>query len=81
MRCDDQVEIGLDVTAGLPEQVGATTEGSDAVRVRVRIAFDNGRQAASEVVVLMGADEDPLRTADLSWIECNGSRGGSGASR
>ncbi len=47
------------------EQVGATTEGSDAVRVRVRIAFDNGRQAASEVVVLMGADEEPYRV--LSW--------------
>jgi general secretion pathway protein K len=47
------------------EQVGATTEGSDAVRVRVRIVFDNGRQAASEVVVLMGADEEPYRV--LSW--------------
>jgi len=47
------------------EQVGATTEGSDAVRVRVRIAFDNGRQAASEVVVLMGSDEEPYRV--LSW--------------
>jgi general secretion pathway protein K len=47
------------------EQVGATTEGSDAVRVRVRIAFDNGRQAASEVVVLMGADDEPYRV--LSW--------------
>src|ERR1700722_19078735 len=48
-----------------PEQVGATPEGSDAVRVRVRIVFDNGRQAAAEVVVLMGADDEPYRV--LSW--------------
>jgi general secretion pathway protein K len=47
------------------DQVGATTEGSDAIRVRVHIGFDNGRQAASEVVVLMGADEEPYRV--LSW--------------
>jgi general secretion pathway protein K len=48
-----------------PNQTGATTEGSDAIRVRVRIAFDNGRQAASEVVVLVGADDEPYRV--LSW--------------
>jgi general secretion pathway protein K len=47
------------------DQAGATIEGSDAVRVRVRIAFDNGRQAASEVVVLLNADEEPYRV--LSW--------------
>lgn len=48
-----------------PNQVGATAEGSDAMRVKVRIALDNGRQAASEVVVLMGADEQPYRV--LYW--------------
>jgi general secretion pathway protein K len=47
-----------------PNQAGATIEGSDAIRVRVRIAFDNGRQAAAEVVMLMG-DNEPYRV--LSW--------------
>jgi general secretion pathway protein K len=47
------------------DQVGATTDGSDAIRVRVRIGFDNGRQAASEVVVLMDLDDAPYRV--LSW--------------
>jgi hypothetical protein len=35
------------------------------VRVRVGIAFDNGRQAGAEVVVLMNADGEPYRV--LSW--------------
>jgi len=48
-----------------PEQVGATIDGSDAIRVRVRIAYDNGRQAASEVVVLIGSDDVPYHV--LSW--------------
>jgi general secretion pathway protein K len=48
-----------------PDQAGATTEGGDAVRVRVGIAFDNGRQAGAEVVVLMNADGEPYRV--LSW--------------
>jgi general secretion pathway protein K len=48
-----------------PDQAGATAEGSPAVRVRVQIAFDNGRKTASEVVVLLGADSEPFRV--LSW--------------
>jgi general secretion pathway protein K len=49
----------------LGDQPGATTDGADAVRVRVRIGFDNGRQAAAEVVILMNADDEPYRV--LSW--------------
>jgi general secretion pathway protein K len=48
-----------------PDQEGATAEGSPAVRVRVQIAFDNGRKTASEVVVVLGADSEPFRV--LSW--------------
>ncbi len=48
-----------------PDQAGATADGSDAFRVRVQIAFDNGRRTASEVVMLLGADNEPYRV--LSW--------------
>src|SRR5262249_34748559 len=49
-----------------PDQPGATAEGSDAYRVNVRIAYDNGRrQTASEAVILLGADTEPYRV--LSW--------------
>jgi general secretion pathway protein K len=48
-----------------PAQAGATVEGSDAVRVRTTIAFDNGRQAATEAVILLDAGDDPYRI--LSW--------------
>jgi general secretion pathway protein K len=48
-----------------PDQAGATAEGSNSVRVRVGIAFDNGRKTASEVVILLGADSEPYRV--LSW--------------
>jgi general secretion pathway protein K len=48
-----------------PAQAEATVEGSDAVRVRTTIAFDNGRQAATEAVILLGAGDDPYRV--LSW--------------
>jgi general secretion pathway protein K len=48
-----------------PDQAGATAEASPTVRVRVQIAFDNGRKTASEVVVVLGADSEPYRV--LSW--------------
>jgi general secretion pathway protein K len=48
-----------------PDQKGATAEGSDAVRVRVRMAFDNGRKTASEAVILLGSSDAPYRV--LSW--------------
>jgi general secretion pathway protein K len=48
-----------------PDQKGVTAEGSDAVRVQVRMAFDNGRKTASEVVVLLGEGDAPYRI--LSW--------------
>jgi general secretion pathway protein K len=45
---------------------GITTEGGDAARVTVRIAFDNGRRLASEVVILVRArDDEPYHV--LSW--------------
>jgi general secretion pathway protein K len=49
----------------LGDQAGTTTEGSDAIRVQVRIAFDNGRRAASEAVILLGAADEPYHI--LSW--------------
>jgi general secretion pathway protein K len=49
-------------------RTGATVEGSDAVRVTMRIALDNGRRIASEAVILLdGRNErsEPYRV--LSW--------------
>jgi general secretion pathway protein K len=40
-------------------QEGATTEASDAYRVQIRIAFDNGRQVESEAVILTGTEDAP----------------------
>jgi general secretion pathway protein K len=48
-----------------PAQAGASVQGGDAVRVRTNIAFDNGRRAAAEAVILLGAGDDPYRI--LSW--------------
>jgi general secretion pathway protein K len=49
-----------------PAQSYATTESSKAMRVNVRIQFDNGTQMSSEVVILLGDnDAEPYRT--LSW--------------
>jgi general secretion pathway protein K len=48
-----------------PAQAGATVAGSDTVRVRTSIAFDNGRHAATEAVILLGAGDEPYRI--LSW--------------
>jgi len=44
----------------------ATTEGSNAVRVRVRIAFDDGHKESSEVVIL-AFDQGDQPFAVLSW--------------
>jgi general secretion pathway protein K len=49
-----------------PAGAGASVEGSNAVRVRTSIAFENGRHAATEaVILLLDADDDPYRI--LSW--------------
>jgi general secretion pathway protein K len=49
-----------------PAQTFATTESSKAIRVNVRIQFDNGTQMSSEVVILLvDNDAEPYRT--LSW--------------
>jgi general secretion pathway protein K len=42
-----------------------TTEGSKAMRVTVRVRFDNGRKVASQAVILIGGSEKPYRV--LSW--------------
>jgi general secretion pathway protein K len=48
------------------DQAGATTKGSDAVRVRTRIAFDALRRTASDVVIMRGGGaNNPYRV--LSW--------------
>ena len=48
-----------------PSQEGATVEPSAAYRVQVRIAFDNGRQVESEVVIMTGTTEAPYHV--LYW--------------
>jgi general secretion pathway protein K len=51
---------------GQQEQVpGVTTDGSDAVRLQVRVTLDSGRQTASEAVILVRGDDEPYRI--LSW--------------
>jgi general secretion pathway protein K len=50
---------------GTAEQY-ATNEGSSAFRVESRIAFDNGRQAHSEVVILL-FDQGDEPFSVLSW--------------
>jgi general secretion pathway protein K len=47
------------------DQKGATTKGSDAIRVRTRITFDDLRRTTSDVVILRGGTDDPYRV--LSW--------------
>jgi general secretion pathway protein K len=49
-----------------PAQQFATIESSKALRVNVRIVFDNGRHANSEVVILI-AEKDNKPFAVLSW--------------
>ena len=49
----------------LPLQGVVAIEGGDAYRVQVRIGYDNGRQEASEVVILTGLTDKPYRV--LSW--------------
>jgi general secretion pathway protein K len=48
-----------------PAQAEATTEGSKATRVAVRMAFDNGRTIFSEAVILVDGRNEPYRV--LSW--------------
>jgi len=55
---------GSSAAAGQPVP-GVTTDGSDAIRLRVRVALDNGRQTASEAVILVRGDDEPYRI--LSW--------------
>ena len=43
----------------------ATVEGGDTYRVQVHIRYDNGRQEASEVVILTGLTDKPYRV--LYW--------------
>jgi len=52
-------------TAQLGGQPFVTAEGSPATRVTTRISFDNGRQVASEAVILPGDASEPFRV--LSW--------------
>jgi general secretion pathway protein K len=46
-------------------QTAITVQAGDAVRVRTTIAFDNGRRAATEAVILLGSGDDPYHI--LSW--------------
>jgi general secretion pathway protein K len=52
-------------TALGPAQANATVDKSDSFRILTTVKFDDGRQAASEVVIGAGSDEDPYRV--LSW--------------
>jgi general secretion pathway protein K len=49
----------------LPLQGVVSIEGGDTYRVQVRIRYDNGRQEASEVVILTGLTDKPYRV--LWW--------------
>src|SRR5262249_15718603 len=49
----------------LPLQGAIAIDGGDAYRVQVHIRYDNGRQEASEVVILTGLTDKPYRV--LSW--------------
>jgi general secretion pathway protein K len=46
-------------------QGSATTEKSQAYRLKIRVRFPDGREAASEVVISLRGEEDPYRV--LSW--------------
>jgi general secretion pathway protein K len=48
-----------------PAQGNATTAKSASYRIETTINFNNGRRAASEVVIALGDKEDPYRV--LSW--------------
>jgi general secretion pathway protein K len=52
-------------TALGPARQGATVEVGDSVRVRTLIAFDNGRKASSEAVIVLDGGDDPYKI--LSW--------------
>lgn len=43
----------------------ATVEGSDAIRVRTTIVFNNGRRAANEAVILLESGDEPYHI--LAW--------------
>jgi len=47
------------------DEAGATTAGSDAFRIEVRIAFDNGLRTVSEAVILVRGDDVPFHV--LTW--------------
>lgn len=49
------------------KQAGATTQGSDAYRVRMRLAADSGRRQTAEVVVLLQGPNDAAPYGVLSW--------------
>ena len=48
-----------------PDQPGATVEGSNAFRVKINIAFQNGWRTGSEAVILLDAADEPFQV--LSW--------------
>ncbi|MCP4618172.1 MAG: general secretion pathway protein GspK [Bradyrhizobium sp.] len=49
------------------KQSGATTLGSDAYRVRMRLVADSGRRQAAEVVILLLGPNDARPYGVLSW--------------
>jgi len=51
--------------SSMTSQVGATTEGSKAMRVTVQMAFDSGRTISSAAVILVDGHDEPYRV--LSW--------------
>jgi general secretion pathway protein K len=48
-----------------PDQPGATIDGSNAFRVKINIAFQNGWRTGSEAVILLGGETPPYQV--LSW--------------
>src|SRR5262249_40933619 len=49
------------------KQPGATTRGSDAYRVRIRVSFPSGRQKTSEGVIMMTGPGEKEAFRVLAW--------------
>ncbi|MBA7471222.1 hypothetical protein ES703_20638 [subsurface metagenome] len=57
------------------KQSGATTQGSDAYRVRMRLVADSGRRQAAELVILVLGPNDARPYGVLSWKTANATAG------
>ena len=59
------IEVDCRDVRRMPAQAGTSVQSSPCHRVRTTIRFSNGRQAASEAVILSAPSDEPYRV--LSW--------------